>query len=108
MQPRRESRFSAKGRDLAKELEERFLGKVFGLCGVGRHAQTQRVHAPPVLVIERLERLGVPPLSPLDSLSFAKFGLRLPAWLGQIIFPGRTFWDAAVSSLRCIVCVTFV
>jgi hypothetical protein len=48
-----------------------------------------------MLVIERLERFCVPELGALDCLSFAKFGVWLLSWLGQVAFSGRTDWDAA-------------
>jgi len=40
VQPGRESRFAAKGSNLPKQLKKCFLGQIFGLGGIGNHAQT--------------------------------------------------------------------
>ena len=82
MQPGRKRRLAAKRCDLAIELQERFLRQILGLGRIRCHAQAERVHAPLVLVVERLERLRVPLLGPFDSS--ASFELVCPvAVLGR-------------------------
>src|SRR5579863_3931813 len=94
MQPGRERRLATKGCDLAIELQERFLSQVFGLGGVCRHAQAERIHTPLVTVVKRLEGFRVALLGFLDRFGFAEF-LNLPS-LGSVKFP----FPAALIQMR--------
>lgn len=90
MQPSGECRFTAKRPNLAKKLEERLLGQILGFSCIGCHPQAQRVNPPLVLIVEGLERLGVPLFGPFDQLGFNRItGLSL-FWVGQVAFSGRT------------------
>ncbi|SPF37872.1 hypothetical protein SBA1_190004 [Candidatus Sulfotelmatobacter kueseliae] len=99
MQPGRERRFAAEGRDLAVELQESFLCQILGLGDVRSHAQTQRVDTAFVLIVESLEGFRIPLLGSLDGIGFVKLvALSLSfLWLsvGQVAFSGRTPTDAA-------------
>ncbi len=65
--------------DLAIELQEGFLSQILGLGRVCRHAQAERVHAPLMLIVKSLERLGVPLLGFFDGVGFVKVvSLSLP------------------------------
>src|SRR5258706_544315 len=59
MQPGGESRFAAETADLAKELDENFLGQVLGLSHVTRHPQAERIYAPVVALVKLLEGFHV-------------------------------------------------
>lgn len=59
MQPGREGRFAAEATHFAKELDENFLRQILGFNHVPRHAQTERVNAAIVPLIELLEGLHV-------------------------------------------------
>jgi hypothetical protein len=90
MQPRRERRFAAKRRNLTIELEEGFLSQILRLSRIRRHTQAKRVHTPLMLIVEGLERSGIPLLSLLDEPGFGCIaGLSL-RWVGQVAFSGRT------------------
>jgi hypothetical protein len=95
MQPRRKRRFSAKRADLAEQLQESFLRQVLGFGRIRRHTQAQRIHTPPVLVVESLERFRVPLLRLSDGLGFVKFVALSLGWVGQVAFSGRNWSDAA-------------
>jgi hypothetical protein len=59
VKPRCKRRVASKTADLAEQLYECFLGKIFGLSGILRHSQTQRVHAPVVAFVKLLKRRNV-------------------------------------------------
>jgi hypothetical protein len=48
-----------------------------------------------MLVIERLERFRVPLLGSLNSLGLVKLRNLFLIGVGQIVFSGRAYWDAA-------------
>src|SRR4029077_1798883 len=89
MQPGRKCRLATEGRNLAVELQERFLREVFGLGRIGRHPQTERIDAQLVPVVEGLERFSVPLFGPFDRVGFAKFVDLLLSSVGQVAFSGR-------------------
>jgi hypothetical protein len=43
-----------------------------------------------MLVVESLERLGVPQFCSLDQLGFDRIASLLVFWVGQVAFSGRT------------------
>src|ERR1700752_4531335 len=89
MEPGRKCGLAPESRNLAIELQECFLREVFGLGGVSRHPQTERVNAPLVPIIKGLERFRVPLLGSCDRLGFAKFVALLLSPVGQVAFSGR-------------------
>ena len=104
MQPGRKCRLPAKCSDLAVELQERFLGQILGLRCVRSHPQTQRIHPPFVLVIERLERFRVPLLGPFNGLGLAEFGaLSAVVARSSCLFRPHSL-GCGISSLCCTVC----
>src|SRR5262249_23733817 len=59
MQPGGERRLAAEATDFAKKLDKDFLRQVFGLDHISGHAQTERVNAPVVPLIQLLEGFHV-------------------------------------------------
>ena len=70
VQPGGKRRLAAEGRNLAIELQERFLCEVFRLGGVARHAQTERIHTALVKTVQGLETLGIALLGAIDRFLF--------------------------------------
>src|ERR1700752_4365259 len=105
VQPGRESRFAAEGANLAVELQEGFLRQILGFGRIRSHAQTERVDAPLVLLVEILKGLGIALLASLDGFGFVKLVALPPSFLwvsvGQVAFSGRIFSDAA--NYLCVV-----
>ena len=90
MQPGGEGRFPAKRSDLAVELQERFLGQIFGLSRIRGHAQAEGIDPPLVLIVEGLERLGVALFRPFDQSGLECVTGLFLLWVGQVAFSGRT------------------
>jgi hypothetical protein len=59
MKPRRNGGISAEAPELTKDLHESILGQIFGLGGVGGHAQANRVNLGLVGVKQGAECVGV-------------------------------------------------
>src|SRR6266481_6118312 len=74
VQPGRKSRLSAKGGDLAVELQESFLSKIFRLGRIAGHAQAERVHPSLMKPVKGLKTLSVTLLRPFNRFSFRQFG----------------------------------
>src|SRR5579871_6243579 len=70
IQPGGERRVSAEGADTAKDLQESFLGKIFGFGDILGHQQANRVNTLPVSLEERGEGLLVSALGALNQSSF--------------------------------------
>ena len=95
VQPGRESGFTTKRPDFAEQLQEGFLGQVFGFRGIRGHAQAEGVHSPFMKTIQDLESLRVALLGPLDRFRFAESVALSLLSVGQVAFSGRTNLDAA-------------
>ena len=72
MQPGRKRRLAAKRRNLAKQLQERFLSQVFGFRRICRHPQTQRIHAAFMQAVQKLKSFCIALLGSLNRLCFGK------------------------------------
>ena len=67
MKPGGEGGFAAEGMNFSEELEEGFLGEVFGFEGVADHAEAEAVDAARVLAIESFESGSVALLGAADG-----------------------------------------
>ena len=89
VQPSGEGGLAAEAADLAEEMEEGFLGHVFGLRDVAEHAEAEGVDAAFVKGVELGEGLGVAVLGRLDGFGFADDGrISFKETLG-----GFRWWD---------------
>src|SRR5579859_2321805 len=102
MQPRRKRRFPAESRDLAVELQERLLRKVFGFSGIARHPETKGIYPPFVESIEIFESNGVAGFRLLDRLGLieARIGRTPNRGSGRCRFGScrRQCWNGATLS----------
>jgi hypothetical protein len=69
-EPSRKARVASKCRQFAKDLQKRFLGKLFRLCGIVRHTQTQGMNSPLVSVKQRGKRIRVTLLGTSYGIGF--------------------------------------
>ena len=76
VQPGRKRRFTAKGVDLAKELQESFLSQVLRFLRVTNHAKTESVDAAAVHLVDGFKRCRITLLSQADGF-FERSGIRL-------------------------------
>ena len=95
MQPRRKRRLATEGSNLSEQLQESLLRQIFRFGGVRRHPQAQRIHAPLMQVVEKLESFRIPLLGFFDRLRFGDPGALRMLSVGQVAFPGRMLSDAA-------------
>jgi hypothetical protein len=68
MQPRREGRLTAESADLAKELQESFLHKIFRVRGVVDHPEAKGVNAAAMEVVQKLKSRGIAGLGQADGI----------------------------------------
>ena len=68
MQPGRERRLTAEGRNFAIKLQEGLLCQVFGFRSIPDHAQAKRIHPPLVQTVQGLEALSIAQLGAIDRL----------------------------------------
>ena len=90
MEPGGEGGLAAEAADLAEEMEEGFLGHVFGFGDVAEHAEAEGVDAAFVERVELGERLGVSVFGGFDGFGFAG--------------DGRIAFEEAWEGWFCVIC----
>jgi hypothetical protein len=83
MKPGAESGLPAEGVNLAEELYEDVLGKVFGVGAVANHPETEIENAAAVLFVDDAECFDITDLGGLDQFLF---GVRFVHWALVVVY----------------------